>query len=126
DAIALDQLLRHEDTRGIVDSELARLLDLAPGCRPQLRLHLAAETAEGSRGHDRLARPADPDGEVVIRAADRRGDRGSDSPVLDQLDAGARGADVLDQVVVAWPVEHDRGDVVRAPAQRVGDCLDVL
>src|SRR5262249_28105136 len=68
DLLARRELLRHEDTRGIVDSELARLLDLAPGCRPQLRLHLAAETAEGSRGHDRLARPADPDGEAVIRA----------------------------------------------------------
>src|SRR5262249_48466702 len=120
------ELLRGEDTGWVVDPELARLLDLAARRRPQLRRHLAAEAAERGGGHDRLPRAADPDCEVVVRAADRRRDRGGDSPVLNQLDSRARRTDVLDEVVVAGTVEHDRRDVVGAPAERVGDRLDVV
>ena len=36
------------------------------------------------------------------------------------------GADLLDQVVVARPVEHDRRDVVDHAAERVGDRADVV
>ena len=94
--------------------------------RPELRLQLAAEAAERRGGQHRLPRAADPDREVVVRAADRRGDRGGDVAVLDQLDPRAGGADLLDQVVVARPVEDDRRDVVRPAAEGLGDRPDVL
>ena len=81
--------------------------------RPELRLHLAAEAAERGRGEHGLPRAADADREVVVRAADRGGDRRGHVAVLDQLDAGAGVADLLDQVVVARPVEDDRRHVVR-------------
>src|SRR5438270_9979960 len=51
DHLARRELLRREDTRRIVDAGLARLLDLAPRRRPQLRLQLAAQTAQGGGGH---------------------------------------------------------------------------
>src|SRR5581483_2903849 len=109
-----------------LDAVLARALDLPPRRRPELRLHLAAEAAERSGTEDRLARPADPDREVVVRAADRAGDGGGDRAVLDQLDPGTGGADLLDQVVVAGPVEHDRGDVAGVAAVPPGDRADVV
>src|SRR3954463_4300043 len=112
-----DHLLRREvvgreDALDVLDPVLARLLDLGPPRRPQLRLQLAAEAAQPRGGGDGLPRAADPDREVVVRAAHGRADRRGDVAVLDQLDARARGTDLLDQVVMARTVEHDRGHVV--------------
>ena len=103
-----------------------RGLDLPPGRRPELRLELAAETAKSSRGHHRLSRAADPDREVVVRAADGRRDGGGHGAVGDELDARAGAPDVLDQVLVTRAVEDDRRDVVGRTAERLGDRLDVL
>ena len=63
---------------------------------------------------------------MVVRAADGGGDRRRHVTVLDQLDARAGVADLLDQIVVAGTVEHDRRHVVHAAAECVGDRLDVL
>ena len=103
-----------------------QLVDLPAGGGPELGLQLAAETAEGSRREHRLPGAADPDREVVVRAADRGGDRGGDVAVLDELDSRAGVADLLDQVVVARTVEDDRRHVVHPAAERLGDRLDVL
>jgi hypothetical protein len=73
-----------------------------------------------------LARAADADREMVVRSADRGGDGRRHVAILDELDAGARRPDLLDQVVVAWPVEHDRGDVVRLAPECVGDRAHVV
>ena len=67
-----------------------------------------------------------PDREVIVRAADRGGDRGGYVAVLDQLDSSARGPDLLDQVVMTRPVEDDRGHVVDHPPEGVGDRADVV
>ena len=48
------------------------------------------------------------------------------SAVVDQLDARPGVADLLDQVVVARPVEDDRRDVVRAAAECLRDREDIL
>ncbi len=101
-------------------------LDLGPARRPELRLQLAAEAAQRRRRQHCLARAADPDREMVVRAAHRGADRRRDVTVLDQLDARARRADLLDQVVVARTVEDDRSDVVDHAAERVGDRADVV
>src|SRR5204863_2306041 len=87
---------------------------------------LAAEAAEGGRREDRLPRAADADREVVVRAADRGGDRGRDVAVLDELDPRSRVADLLDQVVMAGPVEDDCRHVVHTPSEGLRDRLDVL
>ena len=70
--------------------------------------------------------PPMPIDEVVVRAADRGRDRGRHGAVLDQLDPGAGGANLLDQVVVAGTVEDDRRHVAGVAAVRLGDRLDVL
>src|SRR5579884_3449901 len=124
-----DHLLRREvvdgeDALDVLDAVGAGRLDLRPPRRPELRLELAAEAAEGGRGEHRLPGAADPDREVVVRAADRDGHRREDVAVLDQLDARPDATDLLDQVVVARAVEHDRGDVRRRPAVGVGDRAD--
>ena len=103
----------------------ARSISLA-GRRPELSLHLAAEAAQRGGGQHRLPRAADPDREVVVRAADRRRDRRGHVAVLDQLDARAGVADLLDQVVVPRPVEDDRRHVADPAAERLRDRLDVL
>jgi hypothetical protein len=63
---------------------------------------------------------------VVVRSPDRRGHRSRHVAVLDELDAGARGTDLLNEIVVACAIEDDRRDVPDSPAEGLGDCLDVL
>ena len=126
DHLAGRQLLGLEDLVDVVDPVLLRLLDLAARRRPELRLELAAEAAERGGGEDCLARAADPDRDVVVRAAHGGRHRRGHVAVLDQLDAGAGGADLLDQVVVARPVEDDRGDVAWPAPVGVGDRGDVV
>ena len=102
--------------------------------RARSRSRSSARAAPGSRRRgsearppqDRLSRAADPDREVVVRPADRCGDGGGHVAVLDQLDAGACGADLLDQVVMARPVEDDRRHVFDVPAEGLRDRLDIL
>ena len=101
---------------------LARLISVRLN-RPQLALDLAAQAAQSRRGDHALVSAADADRQVVVRAADRGADRGHDVAVGDQLDARAGLADLGDQIVVARPVEHDRGHVVATAAERLGDRL---
>src|SRR3954447_18593393 len=126
DYLTRRQVVGREDLLDVVEAVLSRLLDLASRHRPQLRLHLAAEAAERSGGHHGLPGAADADRKVVVRAADHRRDRRGHVSVLDQLDPGAGGADLLDQVVMPWTVEHDRRYVVDAAAERLGDAEDVV
>src|SRR5205085_11090419 len=100
DRLAGREVVEREDAVHVLDALGAGALDLRPRRRPELRLELAAETAERGGRDDGLPRAADADREVVVRAADRGRDRGRDVAVLDELDARARGADLLDQVVV--------------------------
>ncbi len=126
DRLLRPEVLGREHALDVLDPLLARLVDLAARHRPELRLELAAEAAQrGGRQH-RLPRAADADRQVIVRAPDGGGDRGGDVAVLDQLDPSARGADLLDQVVVPGPVEDDRRDVADPPAEGLGDRLDVL
>src|SRR6185369_1381743 len=113
--------LSGEDLLDVLDAELMRGFDLAARGRPELFLDLTAEAAQRARRQHRLPRAADPDREVVVRAADRGRDRRRDGAVLDQLDPGAGGADLLDQVVVPSPVEDDRRDVADVAAVGLRD-----
>ena len=90
------------------------------------RLQLAAEAAQRSRREHRLSGSPDPDREVVVRAADCRGDRRRHRPVLDELDPRSRAPELLDQVVMTRAVWHDDRDVVRRAAERFGDRSHVL
>src|SRR5512132_445188 len=74
DRLARRELLGLEDVT-VFYALLARLLDLAPRRRPQLRLQLAAETTKRGRRQHGLPSAADADREMVVRSADRCGDR---------------------------------------------------
>jgi hypothetical protein len=126
DRLPRREVFRREDPFDILDPLLLRLVDLASRDRPELRLEVAAQTAQGGSRQDGLPRAADADREVVIRPADRRGHGRRHVAVLDQLDPRAGGADFFDQVVMAWPVEDDGRDVPHSPAEGLGDRLDVL
>ena len=97
-----DHLLRREivdreHALHVLDAVLAGALDLGAARRPELRLQLAAEAAQRRRGEHRLARAADADREVVVRAAHRRADRRDHVAVLNQLDPRACSTDLLDR-----------------------------
>src|SRR3954466_5424156 len=126
DHLARREILGPEDALVVEDPGLPQLVDLPAGGGPELRLQLAAQA--GQRGGREYGLPgaADPDRQVVVRAADRRGDRRGHVAVLDELDAGAGGADLLDEVVVARPVEDQRRDVARGAAVGLGDGADVV
>src|SRR5207244_2713245 len=86
DHLARSEIVDREDAVYVLDAVCAHVLDLAPRRGPELGLDPPAETAERRGGQDRLPRAADPDREVVVRAADGRGDRRGDVAILDQLD----------------------------------------
>ncbi len=110
----------------VFDPDLTGGVDLGARRRPELGLHPAAEAAERGGRENGLARPADADRQVVVRAADRRRDRGGDGSVPDQLDPRARATKLLDQIVMPRPVENERGDVERLASEALGDLLDVF
>src|SRR6476646_11662263 len=126
DHLARSEVVGIEDALVVLDPGLAELPDLRAGRGSELRDPLAAEAAQRGRRENRLPGAADPDRQVVVRAADRGGDRRGHVAVLDELDPGAGVADLLDQVVVAGPVEDDRRHVVDAPSEGLRDRLDVL
>src|SRR5581483_2755278 len=126
DHLPRSQLLDREDAADVFDPGLVRLVDVAPRDRPELRAQLAAEAAKRRRGEHRLPRAADADREVVVRPPNGGRDRRGDVTVLDQLDPGACGADLLDQVLVARPVEDDRRHVLHRSPERACDRADVL
>jgi hypothetical protein len=59
-------------------------------------------------------------------AGDGTADRRRQVAIADQLDPGARLADLGDERVVARPIEDDDGDVVDPPAERLGDPPQVV
>ena len=90
------------------------------------RLHAAVEAAERRRGEHALGRAADAHDGVHVRAAHGGRDAGREVAVADQLDARAGLADVVDQLLVPRPVEHDDDQVlrraVRASARSPSGC----
>src|SRR5436190_7334470 len=100
DHLARREILGAEDALVVEDPGLPQLVDLPAGGGPELRLELAAQAAQRGGREYGLPSAADPDREMVVRAADRRGDRRGHVAVLDELDSRARVADLLDQVVV--------------------------
>jgi hypothetical protein len=125
DHVSSRKVLLGEHVRD-VDADLTGLLDLRPRGRPQLGLDPAAEASERRGGEDGLPCAADADREVVVRSTDRGGDGRGHRAVADQLDPGARASELLDQVVVPRPVEHEGRDVERLAAEALRDVVDVI
>ena len=80
---------------------------VGPGEEPAL--DRAAQAFQGGRGDDTLRRPSDPHQQVDPRLRAGGHDRAGDVAVGDEPDPGSGLAELLDQAVVAWPVEdHHR------------------
>src|SRR5688572_23752972 len=73
--------------------------------RLESRLHLAAEADERRRGEDALRRAADAEQQVDAGERLRRRDRRRHVAAGEELDARPRAPHLLDQLVVARPVE---------------------
>jgi hypothetical protein len=93
---------------------------------PQLALDDAADGLDRARRDDALGRAADADEQVDPGVGTRCGDAAGDVAVDDELDAGTRGADLVDQIGVPGTVEHADRDVAVRDALRLGDQRDVL
>src|SRR5439155_2603315 len=125
DDVPRGELLHPEHVLDVLDPVLPWRLELATRRRAELSVQLAAEAAQRRGGQDRLAGAADSDREMVVRAPDSRGDGRGHGSVLDQLDPRTDRPDLLDEVVMAGTVEHDRGHVIDGAAVRLGDGLNV-
>ena len=80
--------------------------------RPEPALDDAVEALHRAGGDDALRGAADAEQQVDAGALAGGHDRAGHVAVGDELDPGAGGADLVDQLLVARPVEHDDGDVL--------------
>ena len=93
---------------------------------PEAGLDLAAEAAQRGGGDHALGGAADAHDGVDAGPRDGARDGRREVAVADQLDPGTGRPDLVDERVVARPLEDDDGDVADLPAERVGDPVDVL
>ena len=123
-------LARHEVVGGEDAVEVVPgvegLLPLLVVLGPQPALDDPAHALDRARRDDALGSAADADEEVDAGRLAGGGDRARDVAVGDEADAGAGRADVGGQLLVARPVEHDDGDVLRPLLLDPGDAADVL
>ena len=122
-----DEVLARREVLGRVDALLVAVAHRR-AARPLLvaavaeaGLDLAAEAAQRGGRQDALRRAADAHDGVDAGALDRAADRGRQVAVGDELDPRPGPPDLLDQGVVARPLEDDDGDVVDAAPERRRD-----
>ena len=104
--------------------ERRRALGLVAG--PQPALDLAAHALERGGGDDALGGAADAEEDVGAGLGPAGRDGAGDVAVGDEADAGARLADLVDELVVAVPVEDDGGEVADGPPVAFGERVEVL
>src|SRR5664280_1886617 len=108
--VAADQVVGVEDRIEVVaEVEGGPALLFVTG--PQAALDLAAHRLEGGGGDDPLGGPPDPRQEVNPGVGPGRGDGSGHVTVGDEPDAGPGAPNGGDQLLVAWPVEDDHGQV---------------
>lgn len=93
---------------------------------PQPALHGAAHASERGRGYHALGGAADAEEDVGAGAGPGGGDGPGHVPVGDEPDAGPGLAHLLDQLVVAVPVQDHRGQVPDVLALGLGHRGEVL
>src|SRR4051794_187212 len=111
-----DVVAAHELLGGQHPAEVVTGVDGAAALRvvlrPELALDHTTEALDGAGGDDAFGCPTDAEQEVDAGAVTGGHDGARDVAVGDELDSGARVADLLDQVAVAWAIENDDGDVL--------------
>ena len=111
---------------GHVVAGVDRLLALVVVGGPEPPLDHAAEALDGDRGDDPLGGAADAEQQVDTGVLAAGHDRSGDVSVGDELDPCTCVADLLDEGVVAWPVEDADRDVLHLDLLGLGDPADVL
>ena len=87
---------------------------------------MSAERLDGARRHDALGAAADADAHVGAGVVAGRVDAAGDVAVAHEPGAGARGADLVDELLVTRPVQHRDDDLVDGLAERLREQPDVL
>ena len=114
-----------QDTRR-VEARVEELLPLLVVARPEAALDAAADALQGRRRDDALRRAADAVKHVDARPFLSCGDRRCNIAVADQPDARARLAQLGDEAVMPFALEHDDVDFPGRLAERLGDGANVL
>src|SRR5690606_10044887 len=86
----------------------------------ELALDLSTEAFERGRRQHALRRAADAHHAVDAGARDCGVDAGGEVTVADELDPRAGGTNLRDELLVAWPIEDDDGDVPDLAPERLG------
>ena len=118
--VAADQVRGGEHPVQVV-AEASGLVGLRVVARRQPAVDRAAQAADGAGGDDALRGAADPDQQVDLGLGLHRHQRAGDVAVDQELDPGADGADLADQVGVPGPVQQRNGDIGDADPARPGD-----
>ena len=92
----------------------------------QPALHLAADRAQRRGREHALGRAADAEIDVDAAVGPRGRDHAGDVAVADQADAGARLADLRDQLLMARPVEDQRDQIADLDILGPGQIGEVL
>ncbi len=87
---------------------------------------MTAESLDRTRGHDALGAAAHADAHVGASAVPRRVDAAGDVTVAHETRSRAGIPDLLDQLLVPWPVENRDHDLIDGLAERAGELADVL
>ena len=126
DLLARCEVALGVDALGVGDAHRQHALLVAVLGRDEASLHAAVQAAQGRGGEYALGRAADPHEGMHVRAADGRRDAGREVAVADQPDARAGASDVLDQLLVARPVEHDDDQVGHRAVQPLRNRVEIL
>ena len=92
----------------------------------EAREDFAVEAAHGGRGQNAFGRAADTHHGVHAGTDDCGGNAGGKIAVAYQPDPCASGADVVNQLLVARPIQHDDHEVLDLTAQAASDRLQVV
>ena len=120
------EILGAIDLLEVRDSHRATAIFILGLVHDQSSEDLAVQTPHRRGRQDPFRRAAGAHDRVDSRADDRRRDAGRQVAVADQANAGPGGADLVDQLLMARPVEHRDDEIDHAAAETAGNRLEIL
>src|SRR5688572_20634798 len=106
------ELLRAIDSRDVCDPHRMTALLMLRAVHDEPRVDLATETAHRGSGKHAFRRTTSAHYRVHAAADDGGGDAGGQITIADQPDTCARRTNLVDQLGMAWPVQHDDNKIL--------------